>query len=60
MKATQTDSQALQAYGQDVDLLRRRAVIDYISWLTEDQAMELLARLDGRSSASALEGWLRD
>lgn len=35
-----------------------RAVTDYISSLTESQAVELEARLSGKSLGSMLEGWL--
>ena len=46
--------------GKDAEQpLVQRAVADYISHLTEVQALQLHRRLTGRSEGSAMEGWLR-
>ena len=39
--------------------LRTRALVDYLTSLTEEQVTELDSRLDGRSPQSALDPWLR-
>jgi dGTPase len=44
------------AYPSDEHRIRR-AVVDYIVSLTETQAVELAARLHGRTSRSVMEGW---
>jgi dGTPase len=55
--AARTDNDALAAASGDDDILRTRAVIDYITSLTEDQAFKLHQKLCGDSSAS-LDRWL--
>ena len=57
--AVRTDQEALAEYEADDEVLRTRAVIDYISSLTERQAVDLFRRTTGSGFAlSALEPWL--
>ena len=53
------DPDALTSSNSDDDLLKARSVVDYITSLTEDQAVELYSRLTGQSSGSVLDGWIR-
>jgi len=54
------DKDALRAAASNVQRLQSRTVADYISTLTEAQALNLHQRLiGGSSSGSALENWLR-
>ncbi|MGH8546542.1 MAG: deoxyguanosinetriphosphate triphosphohydrolase family protein, partial [Gammaproteobacteria bacterium] len=59
LSTIRNDQQALAQANERDDLLRCRAVVDYIASLTERQAVDLYARLTGRSDESALEVWLR-
>ncbi len=59
LTATRDDREAVSCTNGDDALLRTRAVIDYIAYLTEHQAIELHERLTGGSAASALDMWLR-
>lgn len=56
--AIREDDHAVIALDADPDLLRTRAVVDYIACLTEAQAIELYRRLCGNSEASVLDNWL--
>jgi dGTPase len=59
LTSIRTDTNAVDAYDGDA-LLRRRAVADYVSSLTEPQADELFARVTGVGvAASATSSWLR-
>lgn len=59
LAALRTDDNAIDAYNSDDALLRRRAVVDYLSSLTEPQADELYARISGSAAVSATATWLR-
>lgn len=53
------DDAGMQAWARDDQtLIEARSVVDYIASLTEQQALDLHARLMGYSATSALEGWL--
>jgi dGTPase len=52
------DEGLLEWANDDVELVATRAVVDYISSLTEGQAVELYHRLTGLSVGQTLEGWL--
>jgi dGTPase len=56
--AIRNDNEAADIFNDDDDLLRLRAVVDYISSLTEDQAVKLYERLTGSTGSSAMERWL--
>jgi dGTPase len=60
LRAIRNDPNAVDAYGSDDLLLRRRACVDYVSSLTEPQADELWARITGAASESAIAAWLRN
>src|SRR5207249_3338549 len=53
------DKEARELAGEDREPLEARTVADYISMLTEAQAVSLHRRLTGTSSGSALENWVR-
>lgn len=62
LAVVRTDTQATDAYNLEPDgdaLLRQRAVIDYITGLTEAQVHDLYERLAGVPGGSATAGWLR-
>jgi dGTPase len=52
------DEEGRAEYGNRAAVVRR-AVVDFVASLTEDQAMDLFQRLEGGSVASALDTWLR-
>jgi len=52
------DQEAKSEYA-DRDAVVRRAVVDFVASLTEDQAVDLYQRLEGGTLASALDTWLR-
>jgi dGTP triphosphohydrolase len=54
---TRSDPGARDAYATE-DALRARAIVDYITALTEAQALDLHERLHGSSSGSGLSTWL--
>ena len=58
LASIRTDDNAVDAYSSDA-LLRRRAVVDYVSSLTEPQANELFDRITGSTSVSATATWIR-
>lgn len=53
------DADAVAAARKDSDMLRARAVADYIASLTEPQALNLHQRLTGATAGSITEHWLR-
>ena len=54
------DAEALAAKADDDEQLRLRATVDYVSSLTETQAIKLYHRLHGaQAEGSALDVWLR-
>lgn len=58
LDAVQRDPGAQKVAAGTAQTLKTRALVDYISSLTEVQAIDLHARLNGQSTPSALAGWL--